>query len=243
MLSAGVVLLIAGLYLAARDRTADLSRRHSGQGRSVRDPASAGTGQRVDDAACRARSRSRSPRRRAIACRARRDTRAPASGSRCPPACWSCLRARSCPSSQGTVALTGDQWTRPVSSTGGAQPLVVYSLLLRHLLGTMGLPHILVRFYTNPDGRAARPVRRSGSRPAQPFLRVPVLLRPAWPSARSGPLHDGRHGLGRAAIRQRSGPASPARSSQRSSRQGRSPPSPRPRRVCWCRSAGRSRTI
>ena len=23
-------------------------------------------------------------------------------------------------------------------------------------LGTMGLPHVLVRFHTNPDGRAAR---------------------------------------------------------------------------------------
>jgi Na+(H+)/acetate symporter ActP len=32
----------------------------------------------------------------------------------------------------------------------------VYSLLIATFLGTMGLPHILVRFYTNPDGRAAR---------------------------------------------------------------------------------------
>jgi cation/acetate symporter len=32
----------------------------------------------------------------------------------------------------------------------------VYSLLLATFLGTMGLPHILVRFYTNPDGSAAR---------------------------------------------------------------------------------------
>ena len=31
-----------------------------------------------------------------------------------------------------------------------------YSLLLALALGTMGLPHVLVRFYTNPDGRAAR---------------------------------------------------------------------------------------
>jgi cation/acetate symporter len=30
------------------------------------------------------------------------------------------------------------------------------SLLFALLLGTMGLPHVLVRFYTNPDGRAAR---------------------------------------------------------------------------------------
>jgi Na+(H+)/acetate symporter ActP len=32
----------------------------------------------------------------------------------------------------------------------------VYSLLLATFLGTMGLPHILVRFYTNRDGPAAR---------------------------------------------------------------------------------------
>lgn len=34
--------------------------------------------------------------------------------------------------------------------------LGTYSLLLALLLGTMGLPHILVRFYTNPDGTSAR---------------------------------------------------------------------------------------
>jgi cation/acetate symporter len=31
-----------------------------------------------------------------------------------------------------------------------------YSLLLALALGTMGLPHVLVRFYTNPDGGGAR---------------------------------------------------------------------------------------
>jgi Na+(H+)/acetate symporter ActP len=31
-----------------------------------------------------------------------------------------------------------------------------YSLVLATFLGTMGLPHVLVRFYTNPDGQAAR---------------------------------------------------------------------------------------
>jgi Na+(H+)/acetate symporter ActP len=31
-----------------------------------------------------------------------------------------------------------------------------YSLMLATFLGTMGLPHVVVRFYTNPDGRAAR---------------------------------------------------------------------------------------
>jgi Na+(H+)/acetate symporter ActP len=43
-----------------------------------------------------------------------------------------------------------------VGGTGRGAPLVVYSLLVATFLGTMGLPHVLVRFYTNPDGHAAR---------------------------------------------------------------------------------------
>ena len=31
-----------------------------------------------------------------------------------------------------------------------------YALMIALFLGTMGLPHVLVRFYTNPDGRQAR---------------------------------------------------------------------------------------
>lgn len=53
-------------------------------------------------------------------------------------------------------ALTGEQWGYPLSN-GQSQPLYrVYSLMLALFFGTMGLPHVLVRFYTNPDGRAAR---------------------------------------------------------------------------------------
>lgn len=45
-------------------------------------------------------------------------------------------------------------WLSP-ASTGG-DLFTTYSLILALFLGTMGLPHVLVRFYTNPDGRAAR---------------------------------------------------------------------------------------
>ncbi len=46
-------------------------------------------------------------------------------------------------------------WLRP--QTDGLSGLFeTYSLIFATFLGTMGLPHILVRFYTNPDGRAAR---------------------------------------------------------------------------------------
>jgi Na+(H+)/acetate symporter ActP len=55
-------------------------------------------------------------------------------------------------------AAGGTQWAMPTSGAGGRDhPLYrVYSLLVALLFGTMGLPHVLVRFYTNPDGRAAR---------------------------------------------------------------------------------------
>jgi Na+(H+)/acetate symporter ActP len=60
------------------------------------------------------------------------------------------------PVAQGTQALRGSRWSRPIGGTGEGAPLLVYSLLVATFLGTMGLPHVLVRFYTNPDGHAAR---------------------------------------------------------------------------------------
>jgi Na+(H+)/acetate symporter ActP len=44
----------------------------------------------------------------------------------------------------------------PMSSKHGYPLLYTYSLIIALVCGTAGLPHILVRFYTNPDGRAAR---------------------------------------------------------------------------------------
>ncbi len=45
-------------------------------------------------------------------------------------------------------------WLAPADAPGDL--FTTYSLILALFLGTMGLPHVLVRFYTNPDGRAAR---------------------------------------------------------------------------------------
>jgi cation/acetate symporter len=61
-----------------------------------------------------------------------------------------------------TVAA-GAHRTLP-GGTDESSPLLVYSLLVATFLGTMGLPHILVRFYTNPDGHAARRTRSTCSR-------------------------------------------------------------------------------
>jgi cation/acetate symporter len=60
------------------------------------------------------------------------------------------------PVAEGIDAQRGEEWARPVTASGDSSPVFVYSLLLATFLGTMGLPHILVRFYTNPDGPAAR---------------------------------------------------------------------------------------
>lgn len=44
----------------------------------------------------------------------------------------------------------------PLSSSQGFPLLYTYSLIIAIVFGTAGLPHILVRFYTNRDGHAAR---------------------------------------------------------------------------------------
>jgi cation/acetate symporter len=51
--------------------------------------------------------------------------------------------------------FSGGDWSLPVAS-GGPGLYTTYSLIIATFLGTMGLPHVVVRFYTNPDGRAAR---------------------------------------------------------------------------------------
>ncbi len=60
------------------------------------------------------------------------------------------------PLAQDANTDPGSLWSRPVESGGSNGPLFVYSLLIATVLGTMGLPHILVRFYTSPDGSTAR---------------------------------------------------------------------------------------
>jgi Na+(H+)/acetate symporter ActP len=59
------------------------------------------------------------------------------------------------PHVSGRPVTTDREWAMPLN--GREHSLyATYSLILATFLGTMGLPHVLVRFYTNPDGRAAR---------------------------------------------------------------------------------------
>jgi cation/acetate symporter len=50
----------------------------------------------------------------------------------------------------------GPDWARPLLDPGGYPVLATWSVLVATVLGTMGLPHILIRFHTSPDGRGAR---------------------------------------------------------------------------------------
>ncbi len=56
-------------------------------------------------------------------------------------------------------AQDNKKWIEPfgtLTSKYGYPLLYTYSLIIALICGTAGLPHILVRFYTNPDGRAAK---------------------------------------------------------------------------------------
>ncbi len=54
------------------------------------------------------------------------------------------------------AAPDGRSWSLPFPGRDPASLVSAVSLLVATILGTMGLPHILVRFYTNRDGRSAR---------------------------------------------------------------------------------------
>ena len=56
-------------------------------------------------------------------------------------------------------AASNAKWVNPYgpfTSKNEHPVLYTYSLIIALVCGTAGLPHILVRFYTNPDGRAAK---------------------------------------------------------------------------------------
>jgi cation/acetate symporter len=63
------------------------------------------------------------------------------------------------PARVGLVPAHAPAWTSPFVTVGadGAHPLAAtYGLIIATFFGAIGLPHILVRFYTNRDGAAAR---------------------------------------------------------------------------------------
>ncbi|MFN6550177.1 cation acetate symporter [Mycolicibacterium septicum] len=72
---------------------------------------------------------------------------------------------------------TGGEWIASGGGLGGGHPLYqVLSIIVATFLGTMGLPHVLVRFYTNPDGRAARRTALAVVALLSVFYLFPILL-------------------------------------------------------------------
>jgi len=63
------------------------------------------------------------------------------------------------PVSLAMAPSSAQSWDSPLltAGTNGAHPLAAtYGVIIATFFGAIGLPHILVRFYTNPDGEAAR---------------------------------------------------------------------------------------
>ena len=62
------------------------------------------------------------------------------------------------PKIAGEARPGGDNWSRPLLDLANAgHPLLgTWALVVALALGTMGLPHVIMRFHTSPDGRAAR---------------------------------------------------------------------------------------
>jgi Na+(H+)/acetate symporter ActP len=63
------------------------------------------------------------------------------------------------PRPQQLPQISASRWEGPFVHIPGNEShplLATYGIIIATFLGTIGLPHILVRFYTNRDGRAAR---------------------------------------------------------------------------------------
>lgn len=61
------------------------------------------------------------------------------------------------PDTRAEAGLGMSSWSEPLSGDHWEYRLyATYGLILATFLGTMGLPHVAVRFYTSPNGRAAR---------------------------------------------------------------------------------------
>ncbi|MGS2810100.1 sodium/solute symporter [Nocardia sp. MW-W600-9] len=71
----------------------------------------------------------------------------------------------------------GASWVAPGGGFGGEHPQYqVFSLIVATFLGTMGLPHVLVRFYTNRDGPSARRTALTVIGLVGVFYLFPILL-------------------------------------------------------------------
>ncbi len=99
-------------------------------------------------------------------------------------------------------------WGRPLLDPGGHPVLATLSLLVGLVLGTMGLPHVVVRFHTSPDGRAARRTAAITVLLLSAFYLFPGVYGALGARARAGAVPVGRDGHRR---RGAAGPGRPGR--------------------------------
>lgn len=76
----------------------------------------------------------------------------------------------------GQHAPAEHAWLAPLTHAGPHSLLWTYSLLTALFLGTLGLPSVLARFYTNRDGRAARRTAVAALGLVGGFYVLPVAL-------------------------------------------------------------------
>ena len=71
---------------------------------------------------------------------------------------WEFPAGAAVPRIDGAAVPGSATWQRPLLDAGSAGHALLgtWSVLMATALGTMGLPHVLVRFHTSPDGRSAR---------------------------------------------------------------------------------------
>jgi cation/acetate symporter len=71
---------------------------------------------------------------------------------------WTFAQGAAVPRVAGALPPGGPSWSRPLLDLNGTGHALfsTLSLLVATVLGTMGLPHVIVRFHTSPDGRSAR---------------------------------------------------------------------------------------
>jgi len=71
---------------------------------------------------------------------------------------WEFPAGAAVPRIDGVAVPGSETWQRPLldARSAGHELLGTWSVLMATALGTMGLPHVLVRFHTSPDGRSAR---------------------------------------------------------------------------------------
>jgi cation/acetate symporter len=71
---------------------------------------------------------------------------------------WEFPGGAAVPRIDGAAVPGSATWQRPLLDAGSAGHALLgtWSVLVATALGTMGLPHVLVRFHTSPDGRSAR---------------------------------------------------------------------------------------